>query len=177
MHRNTLIVLLILCSGFLSLAAAQAQCGSQAGGISCASPTDCCSSQGYCGTTSDYCGAGCQPAFGASCSGGASATSVTTVSPAIPSSTSTIVVSTIPTSAPSIATTTTAIIATTIATTATTTTESASVSVSPSSTSTRGTFQIQPTGKPSGASASQDKKGVESRLALVIVFMAGLLMI
>ena len=35
------------------------QCGSQAGGATCANNL-CCSQYGYCGSTSAYCGAGCQ---------------------------------------------------------------------------------------------------------------------
>ncbi|KAF9315201.1 hypothetical protein BG003_003386 [Podila horticola] len=50
-----------------------------------------------------------------------------------------------------------------------------STTVSPTSSSTKGTYQLQPTGKPSGASA-QDK-GVKSTVALVVVFIAGLFMI
>ncbi|TMW80603.1 hypothetical protein EJD97_017871 [Solanum chilense] len=42
----------------LSVANAQ-QCGSQAGGALCANGL-CCSQYGYCGTTPDYCGQGCQ---------------------------------------------------------------------------------------------------------------------
>lgn len=42
----------------LSVSNAQ-QCGSQAGGALCANGL-CCSPYGYCGTTPDYCGQGCQ---------------------------------------------------------------------------------------------------------------------
>ncbi|KAL8713071.1 MAG: hypothetical protein Q9220_002931 [cf. Caloplaca sp. 1 TL-2023] len=43
-------------------------CGSNNGGLKCASSL-CCSSHGFCGTSSDYCGSGCQSGFG-TCSGG-----------------------------------------------------------------------------------------------------------
>ncbi|KAL8948487.1 MAG: hypothetical protein Q9222_005330 [Ikaeria aurantiellina] len=45
-------------------------CGSNNGGLKCASGL-CCSSHGFCGSSSDYCGSGCQSGFG-TCSGGAS---------------------------------------------------------------------------------------------------------
>ncbi|KAL2611435.1 hypothetical protein R1flu_023127 [Riccia fluitans] len=51
---TTLSALLLL----LQLCAAQ-QCGSQAGNAECSSNL-CCSQYGYCGSSSDYCGAGCQ---------------------------------------------------------------------------------------------------------------------
>jgi hypothetical protein len=40
--------------------------GSCGGSITCQGSTfgNCCSQHGWCGSTSDYCGAGCQPAFG-----------------------------------------------------------------------------------------------------------------
>jgi hypothetical protein len=41
-------------------------CGVHSDGVnygSCANGM-CCSTWGYCGTTDEYCGAGCQPAFG-----------------------------------------------------------------------------------------------------------------
>nr|AAT40736.1 basic chitinase 2-1 [Nepenthes khasiana]AAT40737.1 basic chitinase 2-1 [Nepenthes khasiana] len=44
--------------GLLALGSAE-QCGSQAGGAVCPGGL-CCSQYGWCGTTDDYCGAGCQ---------------------------------------------------------------------------------------------------------------------
>ena len=48
----------LLLSAIPSTCLAQ-QCGSQAGGATCANNL-CCSQYGYCGSTSDYCGTGCQ---------------------------------------------------------------------------------------------------------------------
>ena len=45
------------------------QCGSQSGGATCANNL-CCSQYGYCGSTSDYCGTGCQSGPCTSSSGG-----------------------------------------------------------------------------------------------------------
>lgn len=47
--------------------------GSCGGGVTCQGSTfgNCCSSHSFCGSTSAYCGAGCQPPFG-SCSSGSS---------------------------------------------------------------------------------------------------------
>nr|ACJ23248.1 class I chitinase [Lolium arundinaceum] len=53
-----LSVVAILAAAFAVSAHAQ-QCGSQAGGATCANCL-CCSQYGYCGSTSAYCGAGCQ---------------------------------------------------------------------------------------------------------------------
>ncbi|KAJ3694870.1 hypothetical protein LUZ60_000247 [Juncus effusus] len=61
-----LIITLISIFSFFLFARAQ-QCGSQAGGATCANNL-CCSEYGYCGSTSAYCGAGCQ----SQCSGGGS---------------------------------------------------------------------------------------------------------
>nr|QHN63861.1 endochitinase class I [Drosera binata] len=56
-------ILLLLCvSLFLSGALAE-QCGYQAGGAVCPNGL-CCSQYGYCGTTSAYCGSGCQSQCG-----------------------------------------------------------------------------------------------------------------
>ncbi|GLT54418.1 hypothetical protein SLA2020_276180 [Shorea laevis] len=49
---------LILSLAFL-LGTSAEQCGSQAGGAVCANGL-CCSKFGFCGTTTDYCGTGCQ---------------------------------------------------------------------------------------------------------------------
>ncbi|GAB2271430.1 hypothetical protein Dimus_006267 [Dionaea muscipula] len=58
-------VLLLLCiSPFFSRTLAE-QCGSQAGGALCPNGL-CCSQYGWCGTTSAYCGAGCQSQCGGS---------------------------------------------------------------------------------------------------------------
>ena len=48
----------MLVAAFAVSAHAQ-QCGSQAGGATCPNSL-CCSQYGFCGTTSDYCGTGCQ---------------------------------------------------------------------------------------------------------------------
>uniref|UniRef100_A0A0E0AEL5 chitinase n=1 Tax=Oryza glumipatula TaxID=40148 RepID=A0A0E0AEL5_9ORYZ len=45
------------------------QCGSQAGGALCPNCL-CCSQYGWCGSTSDYCGAGCQSQCSGGCGGG-----------------------------------------------------------------------------------------------------------
>jgi Chitinase class I/Chitin recognition protein len=51
------------CLGILSLTIQAQQCGSQAGGSLCANNL-CCSKWGYCGSTPDYCGDGCQSQCG-----------------------------------------------------------------------------------------------------------------
>ncbi|KAJ3691323.1 hypothetical protein LUZ61_020487 [Rhynchospora tenuis] len=64
--RNTqLFILAIFCLTSLTLTTQAQQCGSQAGGALCANKL-CCSQYGYCGSTQDYCGAGCQ----SQCTGG-----------------------------------------------------------------------------------------------------------
>ncbi|KAJ6794143.1 putative chitinase 2 [Iris pallida] len=62
--KATLLLLsvLILSSAYASSAQ---QCGSQAGGAVCAGGL-CCSKYGYCGSTSAYCGEGCQSQCGGS---------------------------------------------------------------------------------------------------------------
>ncbi|KAG0281741.1 hypothetical protein BGZ96_001047 [Linnemannia gamsii] len=164
MHRSTttLIAIILCCLGLLSIVAAQTMCGPTAG--SCAEGF-CCSSNGFCGQGDAYCGTGCQP-FGAPC-GPISSAGPTTNAPPTPSVTS-IAPSPIPT------TETTVLPPTVPATTEpATTTNAASTTTPATSTSARGTFQFQPTGKPSSGSSA----GVDSRLALVIVFLAGLFMI
>ncbi|KAH0742895.1 hypothetical protein KY290_030888 [Solanum tuberosum] len=52
------VVIVTILALLLSVANAQ-QCGSQAGGALCANGL-CCSQYGYCGTTTAYCGSGCQ---------------------------------------------------------------------------------------------------------------------
>ena len=66
-----LAALLLSAGGFSSTCLAQ-QCGSQAGGATCADNL-CCSQYGYCGSTSDYCGTGCQSGPCTSSSSGVSA--------------------------------------------------------------------------------------------------------
>uniref|UniRef100_A0A0D9WUA9 chitinase n=1 Tax=Leersia perrieri TaxID=77586 RepID=A0A0D9WUA9_9ORYZ len=51
------------------------QCGSQAGGAVCPNCL-CCSKFGWCGSTSDYCGAGCQSQFSSCGSCGGDVTSI-----------------------------------------------------------------------------------------------------
>ncbi|KAG0309645.1 hypothetical protein BGZ97_013012 [Linnemannia gamsii] len=170
MHRSTtsLIAIILCCLGLLSIVAAQAQCGPNIG--SC-TDGNCCSAAGFCGQGDLYCGTGCLP-FGAPCIGGGGSqtapTGPTTDAPITPTPTPTILPTT-PLETTSLPPT---VPATTVATT-TTTTDAATTPASATSTSARGTFQFQPTGKPSSGSSA----GVESRLALVIVFMAGLFMI
>jgi chitinase len=53
------IVILAVLAAVLATAARAQTCGSQAGGATCANCL-CCSQFGFCGNTSDYCGAGCQ---------------------------------------------------------------------------------------------------------------------
>ncbi|XP_073106012.1 basic endochitinase A isoform X2 [Elaeis guineensis] len=67
--------LAILCLASILGSLAQ-QCGSQAGGQTCPNGL-CCSQYGYCGSTSAYCGDGCQ----SQCSGGGSTPSPTPPSP------------------------------------------------------------------------------------------------
>ncbi|KAK1272711.1 Basic endochitinase [Acorus gramineus] len=59
-HTMRIVVFLLLTT---LVANAQTQCGKQNGGALC--PGDlCCSQWGYCGTTDDYCGTGCQSQCG-----------------------------------------------------------------------------------------------------------------
>ncbi|OMO83464.1 Glycoside hydrolase, family 19, catalytic [Corchorus olitorius] len=64
-------VILTLCSLAILLlrVSAQQRCGNQGGGALCANGL-CCSQFGYCGTTPDYCGTGCQ----SQCGGGSPTT-------------------------------------------------------------------------------------------------------
>lgn len=57
MARLSLGVMLLLC--LVASAAAQPHCGRQAGNRKCPGRM-CCSRWGYCGTTAEYCGPGCQ---------------------------------------------------------------------------------------------------------------------
>ncbi|KAF7019745.1 hypothetical protein CFC21_032888 [Triticum aestivum] len=52
-------ILAVVLAAALATAARAQQCGSQAGGATCPNCL-CCSRFGYCGSTSHYCGAGCQ---------------------------------------------------------------------------------------------------------------------
>ncbi|PHT28067.1 Endochitinase [Capsicum baccatum] len=52
------VVILVLFALLLTRTSAQ-NCGRQAGGRVCANRL-CCSQFGFCGTTREYCGAGCQ---------------------------------------------------------------------------------------------------------------------
>ncbi|GJJ68921.1 hypothetical protein EMPS_01267 [Entomortierella parvispora] len=155
------LLFILTCFVVLGLVAAQqgSTCGPDSG--SC-SEGNCCSSAGFCGNTPLYCGQGCQAEYG-TCSGGVSATpsvSATTASPvASPTSFS-------PSASPSPMTTTES--------TTTSTRTRHNQDPSPTQT-TKGTFQLQPTGKPSAAISAQDK-GVRSTVALVVVFIAGLMM-
>ncbi|KAG0575563.1 hypothetical protein M758_5G014200 [Ceratodon purpureus] len=69
--RLTFTALLVVSLLYLVQMAAAQTCGSQAGGKKCANNL-CCSQYGYCGSTSEYCGNGCQSQCGGS--GGGSPT-------------------------------------------------------------------------------------------------------
>ncbi|KAF9282869.1 hypothetical protein BGZ88_010805 [Linnemannia elongata] len=171
MYRSTtvLIAIVLCCLSVLSIVAAQAQCGP---GVGSCSDGNCCSSAGFCGPGEVYCGAGCQVGFGAPCLGGGQSSSSPASTPTLPTTDSTFSPS-VPATTPSVQPTTTIPTVPATTTTTTTTTTDAATTTLATSTSARGTFQLQPTGKPSSGSSA----GVESRLALVIVFLAGLLMI
>ncbi|KAF9085909.1 hypothetical protein BGX29_001005 [Mortierella sp. GBA35] len=170
MHRTTLISVIVCCLGLLSIVAAQAQCGP---GLGSCTGTHCCSVNGFCGDGLAYCGSGCQTGFGAPCGEvpvPSSPSTGPTATTDLPPSSST----GLPITPTTLTTTTDLLPTTTIVPTTTSTTTTDATTASASSTSSRATFQIQPTGKPSSGSAfTQDK----SRLALVIVFLAGLFMI
>ncbi|XP_037475293.1 basic endochitinase A-like [Triticum dicoccoides] len=57
--RATAILAAVLAAAAAVTPATAQQCGSQAGGATCADCL-CCSQFGFCGSTSEYCGAGCQ---------------------------------------------------------------------------------------------------------------------
>ena len=69
-----LFTLVLFCLGTLSLTIQAQQCGSQAGGAKCANNL-CCSQYGYCGSTSEYCGTGCQ----SQCGGGGGGSGVASI--------------------------------------------------------------------------------------------------
>ncbi|KAF9937289.1 hypothetical protein BGZ67_001423 [Mortierella alpina] len=163
MHRNTFTSVLVCFLALLSLTAAQSACSTT---VPCGDTSLCCSPAGFCGTGELYCGTGCQ---NGPCLGGV---------PSVPPSTPSVSNGPLPSSDPSVTTTDTVIPTSsaipTVETTAVTTTTA--VSTGAGTTSTRATFQLQPTGKPSGAGLAQDK-AAQSKLALVIVVLAGLLMV
>ncbi|KAL6873957.1 hypothetical protein ACP4OV_014039 [Aristida adscensionis] len=59
MMRAVALVAMAAVAAFLAAAARAEQCGAQAGGAACPNCL-CCSRFGWCGSTADYCGAGCQ---------------------------------------------------------------------------------------------------------------------
>ncbi|KAF3337160.1 chitinase 1-like protein [Carex littledalei] len=66
-----LFTLVLFCLEALSLTIQAQQCGSQAGNATCANNL-CCSQYGFCGSTSEYCGTGCQSHCGGGGGGGGS---------------------------------------------------------------------------------------------------------
>ncbi|GAB4855366.1 Pro-hevein [Ancistrocladus abbreviatus] len=71
MERKNLWMAIIFC---LAIGAVAQQCGQRAGGQTCPNNL-CCSQYGYCGTTDQYCGSGCQ----SNCQGGSSSDGGSTV--------------------------------------------------------------------------------------------------
>uniref|UniRef100_A0A0D9WUA8 chitinase n=1 Tax=Leersia perrieri TaxID=77586 RepID=A0A0D9WUA8_9ORYZ len=65
---RSVAVVAILATAFFAVAVHGEQCGRQAGGALCPNCL-CCSQFGWCGSTSDYCGAGCQSQCSATCGG------------------------------------------------------------------------------------------------------------
>ncbi|EEE63651.1 hypothetical protein OsJ_18468 [Oryza sativa Japonica Group] len=59
MKATTTAVALLVAAAAMAAQVVAEQCGSQAGGALCPNCL-CCSSYGWCGSTSDYCGDGCQ---------------------------------------------------------------------------------------------------------------------
>ncbi|KAF3332197.1 chitinase 1-like protein [Carex littledalei] len=70
-----LFTIALFCLGTLSLTIQAQQCGSQAGGKTCANNL-CCSQYGYCGSTTAYCGTTCQSQCGGSGGGGSGVGSI-----------------------------------------------------------------------------------------------------
>nr|AYK28287.1 chitinase 2 [Zea mays] len=66
MMRALAVVVAMLATAFFAVPARAEQCGSQAGGALCPNCL-CCSQFGWCGSTSDYCGSGCQSQCSGSC--------------------------------------------------------------------------------------------------------------
>ncbi|KAF9287590.1 hypothetical protein BGZ68_001578 [Mortierella alpina] len=163
MHRKTFTSVLVCFLALLSLTAAQSACSTT---VPCADSSLCCSPAGFCGTGDLYCGAGCQ---NGPCLGGLP--SASGAPPSTPSASN----APLPSSDPSATTTESILPTSVIPTIAPTTVDSVTTTTTAGATSTRATFQLQPTGKPSGAGLAQDK-AAQSKLALVIVVLAGLLM-
>ncbi|KAK9790389.1 putative Chitin deacetylase [Seiridium cardinale] len=117
-------------------------CGS---GFTCADSTfgNCCSQHGWCGSTTDYCGDGCQPDFGSGCLS-SSSSAATSTSTSTPTSTSATFV-----------TSTTSVTSSTSSRTSMSTSKSTSKSTSTSKpTSTTKTTTVAPT--PSALVPSKD---------------------
>ncbi|KAG0050087.1 hypothetical protein BGZ83_005139 [Gryganskiella cystojenkinii] len=157
MRSPLLFSFILACFALLGMVAAQSQCGPDAG--SC-TDGNCCSQAGFCGATPLHCGSGCQPSYG-TCGGGGS------VSPSVSATSGSVSVS--PTFSPTLS-----VSASTTTTTETSTTRTRHTQ-DPSPEPTKPTFQLQPSGKPSAAISAQDK-GVRSTVALIVVFIAGLMM-
>ncbi|CAD6335314.1 unnamed protein product [Miscanthus lutarioriparius] len=66
MMRALAVVAMVATASLLAASARAEQCGTQAGGALCPNCL-CCSKFGWCGTTSDYCGSGCQSQCTGSC--------------------------------------------------------------------------------------------------------------
>ncbi|NP_001142232.2 uncharacterized protein LOC100274400 precursor [Zea mays] len=66
MMRALAVVAMVATALFFAVPARAEQCGSQAGGALCPNCL-CCSQFGWCGSTSDYCGSGCQSQCSGSC--------------------------------------------------------------------------------------------------------------
>ncbi|KAF9913392.1 hypothetical protein BX616_010088 [Lobosporangium transversale] len=174
---NQLLLYLIV---ILTLVAAQS-CGPGSETPNCPNSA-CCSRNNFCGYSPLHCGEGCQSQYG-NCDEDDDPVSSSPPSPSrsrsssIWSSTSTSSSwgsSRTLTSTDSWSTSSSSSLAT-FSTTATTT-ATVTITESERTTSTaKGTYQLQPTDKPSGAVSSQDKS-VKSTVALAIVFFAGLMM-
>jgi chitinase len=63
------LAVVVVATAFAVVAVRGEQCGSQAGGALCPNCL-CCSQYGWCGSTSAYCGSGCQSQCSGSCGGG-----------------------------------------------------------------------------------------------------------
>ncbi|KAF9977304.1 hypothetical protein BGZ73_006453 [Actinomortierella ambigua] len=139
-------------------------------------PGQCCSKDGFCGDSPLHCGDGCQVGFG-QCNGLSTVTPssgpnptepplTATTEPALPSPTTAPFTESPPTATTDIP-----------SPTPTPTVPLSGLAPTPSA-ATKGTYQFQPTGRPSGATPSrQDTSSVHSRIALVVVILASLLWI
>ncbi|KAK3843523.1 MAG: hypothetical protein J3R72DRAFT_440220 [Linnemannia gamsii] len=173
MLKPTSLTLLILSSCFIAfISLVSAQCGPDGG--SCP-PGLCCSSAGFCGNTPFHCGDGCQPDYG-TCGTSSPTITTTGLTTGFPTTTlSTSFSEPFPTSSPTISPTTPPFtFPTTTPTPDPTTTTSTRTR---RTTTTKGTFQLQPTGTLSGGVASQDKSVQSSTVALAVVFFAGMMML